>query len=76
MRAARRALAGILLVATACSYSPNPESGTLMCSVVGGWLPEGYGCTDGLCYKDGEVDESRARGSSSATGYSATRPRR
>jgi hypothetical protein len=54
MRAAHLALAAIFLAAAGCSYSPNPESGTLMCSVVGDRCPEGYGCTDGFCYKNGE----------------------
>jgi hypothetical protein len=67
MGAARGALAGtflstLLLLAAGCSYSPNPESGTLMCSVDGGLCPEGYGCTSGFCYKDGEgPSNSRAK---------------
>jgi len=54
MGAARRALVAALVLAAGCSYSPNPESGTLMCSVDGDLCPEGYGCQAGFCYKDGE----------------------
>src|SRR4051812_37487317 len=54
MGAVRGALVAAFLIAAGCSYSPNVESGTLMCSVDGGLCPEGYGCSGGLCYKDGE----------------------
>jgi hypothetical protein len=41
-----------LVAATACGYSPNPESGTLKCGS-SNTCPEGYSCQSGLCWKDG-----------------------
>ena len=41
-----------IAAATACGYSPNPESGTLQCGPSNS-CPEGYSCRSGLCWKDG-----------------------
>jgi hypothetical protein len=41
-----------LVVASACGYSPNPESGTLKCGSSNS-CPEGYSCSSGRCWKDG-----------------------
>jgi hypothetical protein len=45
-------LAMPLFIATACGYSPNPESGTLQCGS-SNTCPEGYSCRSGLCWKGG-----------------------
>ena len=48
---------GVLLAALAwmasCTYSPNPESGSLFCGANSS-CPKGYNCADGrTCWKDG-----------------------
>jgi hypothetical protein len=40
------------VVATACGYDPNPESGTLHCGSQNS-CPDGYSCTSGRCSRDG-----------------------
>jgi hypothetical protein len=53
-----RALFAATIAATAtiaaCSYAPNPESGTLMCGPASS-CPENYSCRASYCYRDGEV---------------------
>src|SRR6185503_16230579 len=56
-------LAMPLLIAVACGYSPNPESGTLQCGS-SNTCPEGYSCRSGRCWKDG--------GSGGTTGSAGT----
>ena len=50
-----------LLIAAACGYAPNPESGTLQCGS-SNTCPEDYTCRSGHCWKDG------AGGSGGTTG--------
>jgi hypothetical protein len=38
----------------ACSYAPNPESGTLMCGPNAS-CPENYACLNQYCWRDGDV---------------------
>jgi len=51
----------------ACSYAPNPESGTLMCGPASS-CPESYHCMASYCYRDGEG----GRGGSGAGGGGGT----
>jgi hypothetical protein len=53
-----------LLIAAACGYSPNFESGTLQCGSSNS-CPEGYSCRSGTCWKDGA---GGAGGSGGTTG--------
>ena len=50
-----------LLIAAACGYGPNPESGTLQCGSSNA-CPENYTCRSGRCWRDG------AGGSGGTTG--------
>jgi hypothetical protein len=46
-------MAGLALVAGACTYDPDIESGTLVCGN-GMSCPKGYSCaSDGACWKEG-----------------------
>ena len=47
--------ATLALVGMAGCYSPNPASGTLLCSTATKSCPEGYSCADGrTCWKNGD----------------------
>jgi hypothetical protein len=73
MRASAFLAAGLALVAAACAYSPNPESGKLFCAADRS-CPEGYQCqADGKCYKKGAATSGSggAVGTGGATGADA-----
>jgi hypothetical protein len=59
MSAAIRALGKLRWLALALvagCFSPSFDSGKLRCSEVGSECPPGFGCTDGICYKNSERD--------------------
>jgi hypothetical protein len=55
-----------LLIAAACGYSPNPESGTLQCGSSNS-CPEGYSCRSGRCWKDGAGGAGGGSGGTTGT---------
>ena len=73
-----RALLGAtlsLVLAAACGYDPNPESGMLKCGS-SNTCPDGYSCNSGLCWKNGAGGSSGRGGSRAAAARgAATRPR-
>jgi hypothetical protein len=56
-----------LLIAAACGYSPNPESGALQCGS-SNTCPEGYSCQSGRCWKDGAGGQSGSAGTTGTAG--------
>jgi len=64
-------LAMPLLIAAACGYSPNPESGTLQCGS-SNTCPEGYSCQSGRCWKDGGGGSGGTTGSAGGGGTTGT----
>jgi hypothetical protein len=52
-RALFAATVAVSAAIAACSYAPNPESGTLMCGPASS-CPENYHCMASYCYRDGE----------------------
>jgi hypothetical protein len=68
MRALSLVFVAALLLGGACQYSPEIESGKLKCSSPGSECPEGFSCTDGLCYKAGEGPGAGGHGGSGAGG--------
>ena len=51
-RALFAATLAVSAASAACSYAPNPESGTLMCGPASS-CPENYHCMASYCYRDG-----------------------
>ena len=65
-----RALLGTtlsLVLAAACGYDPNPESGMLKCGS-SNTCPDGYSCNSGLCWKNGAGGSSGRGGSTGGGG--------
>jgi len=60
------ATAMAMLIAVACGYDPNPESGTLRCGTDNS-CPQNYTCMSGHCYRDGAGGSS---GTGGTTGIS------
>jgi hypothetical protein len=61
------ALALSLVVATACGYDPNPESGTLKCGPMSS-CPDNYSCMNGACWRNGAAGHAGTGGSSGKGG--------
>ena len=51
----------------ACSYAPNPESGTLMCGPASS-CPESYSCVNQYCWRDGDVSGAAGSGGTGSGG--------
>jgi hypothetical protein len=64
----------VALVGALRCYSPDPPSGTLMCSSDPSHLcPEGYNCRGSYCYKNGDVDAGTGvAGATGAAGAAGT----
>ena len=56
-----------LLIAVACGYDPNPESGALQCGS-SNTCPQDYTCRSGRCWKDGGGGSGGQGGSGGTTG--------
>ena len=56
-----------LVIAAACGYGPNPESGALQCGS-SNTCPEGYSCQSGRCWKDGAGGQSGSGGTMGTAG--------
>jgi hypothetical protein len=55
------------VVATACGYDPNPESGTLHCGAQNS-CPDGYSCTSGRCWRNGGGGSTGTGGGGGSSG--------
>ena len=62
-----------LLIAAACGYSPNPESGTLQCGPSNS-CPEDYTCRSGRCWKDGAGGQGGSGGTTGSAGTGGSGP--
>jgi hypothetical protein len=56
-----------LLIAVACGYDPNPESGALQCGS-SNTCPQDYTCRSGRCWKDGTGGSSGTTGQGGSGG--------
>ena len=66
-RALFAATVAVCAATAACSYAPNPESGTLMCGPASS-CPENYSCVDQYCWRDGDMSGRAGSGGSGGGG--------
>jgi hypothetical protein len=61
-----------LVLAAACGYDPNPESGTLKCGPMNS-CPDNYSCMNGACWRNGAAGNGSGHGGTGGTGGSSAK---